>query len=787
MKRLDLKLLRDLWALKAQAFAIALVMASGVATLVMMLSTVASLQTAQQRYYDRYRFAQVFTHLKRAPNALVPRLASIPGVAQVQARVVVDVTLDLPNMTVPAVGRLISLDPDPAAGLNLLHLRQGRFPEPLARNEALVSEGFAVAHGLVPGDRVPAIINGRMQSLVLVGVAISPEYIYQIRPGEFIPDDRRFGVFWMDRLALAPAYGLEGAFNDVAITLTRDAVAREVLEQLDALTARYGGQGAYGRGDQVSNRLVSDELKQLRAMASIPPAIFLAVSAFLLNVVISRLVQTQREQIAILKAFGYSSAEVGAHFFKLVFVLTVVGLALGIAAGNWLGRDLAELYGRYFRFPTLEFRLDPLVVLFSAGVSAGAAALGALGAVRRAMMLPPAEGMRPEEPARYRPLLAERLGLQRFVPRIPRMIFRQLERKPIAAALSILGIALAIAIVVLGSFSSDIVDFAIDLQYFGVQRYDTSVALVEPASRGAMHELRHLPGVMAVEPFRSVPVRIRFGHRERKLALLGLPAGGGLMRLLDIRWREVPLPASGLVVSQKLAELLHARVGDRVAVEVMEGQRPTFEVPLARLVEDVAGTSAYIEAGALNRLMGEGDVMSGAFLRVDSSAEPALFRALKAAPRIAVVSTRAAALATFRALMAENVLRMRVINVVFASIIAFGVVYNAARISLSERSRELATLRVIGFGRDEISLIFLGEIAVVTVLAIPLGIVLGYAFAAVAVVALGTESQRFPLVVSAATFAFAVTTVLAAAVVSGLVVRRRLDRLDLLAVLKAAT
>jgi len=786
MKRLDLKLLRDLWSLKTQMLAIALVMASGVGMLIMSLCMVTSLRTTRDNYYDQYRFAQVFTQLKRAPDALAARLATIPGVAQVQTRVVVDVTLDMPGMAMPAIGRLISLDADPQAGLNRLHLRVGRLPEPLARHEAVASESFAAAHGLAPGDRVRAIINGRMQTLTIVGVAISPEYIYQIRPGDFLPDDRRFGVFWMDRLQLASAYGLQGAFNNVALTLAPDAVERDVLDALDALTARYGGQGAHGRDEQLSHRLLTDELTQLRAMATVPPAIFLAVTAFLLNVVISRLVRTQREQIAVLKAFGYTTADVGAHYVKLVSVLTVAGLVLGVAAGAWLGRSLAGLYTRFFRFPALEFQLDPWVVGLAVVISAGAALLGALAAVRGAMRLPPAEGMRPEEPAHYHPLLIERLGWQRFADRIVRMILRQLERKPLAAGLSILGIALAIAIVVLGSFSRDIVNFMIDVQFFGVQRYDASVALVEPTSPEAMYEFRQLPGVMAAEPFRSVPVRIRSGHLSRRVALMGLTTDSELMRLRDMSWREIPLPPAGLVVSRALAQRLGAQPGDVVRVEVLEGQRPVLEAPIARCVEDIAGMSAYIDLAALNRLLGESGVVSGAFLRVAADAEPQFFAALKAAPRVAVVGTKAAMLASFRELMAENILFMRMVNVLFAGVIAFGVVYNAARISLSERSRELATLRVIGFGRGEISMIFLGEIAIVTLLAIPLGLGLGYAFAALSVVALETETYRFPLVVDPSTYAFAVATVVGAALLSGLVVRRRLDRLDLLAVLKAA-
>lgn len=787
MKRLDLMLLRDLWTLKSQMAAIALVMASGVAMLVMSLGMVAALGRAQERTYAEYRFAQVFTQLKRAPDALAARLAAVPGVAQVQTRVVVDVTLDLPGMPMPAIGRLVSLDADPAAGLNRVHLRRGRLPEPQARREAVVSEAFADAHGLAPGDEVKAIVNGRLQVLRLVGVAISPEYIYQIRPGDLIPDDRRFGVFWLDRRELAAAYGLQGAFNAVALTLTRDAIERDVLDAVDALTARFGGQGAHGRDEQLSHRLLTNELTELRAMATVPPAIFLAVTAFLLNVVISRLVRTQREQIAVLKAFGYTTADVGAHYLKLVAVLTAAGIGLGLAAGHWLGRDMTALYARFFRFPQLEFALEPGAVGLAVAVTAGAALLGAATAVRRATRLPPAEGMRPEEPSRYRPVLLERLGGQRFVGRIGRMILRQLERKPFAAALSVLGIALAIAIVVLGNFVRDIVDYSIDLQFHGVQRHDASVALVEPASSAALAELRQLPGVLAAEPFRSVPVRMRFGPRSRRLALLGLPPDAEQFRLIDVTWREVPLPPEGLVVSRALADLLRAGPGDVVQVEVMEGQRPVFALPIVRLLEDIAGTSAWLDLGALHRRLGEGGTVSGAFLRVDPAAEERFFAALKAAPRVAVVSTKAAGRAAFRDLMAENLLRMRLVNVVFAGIIAFGVVYNAARISLSERSRELATLRVIGFGRDEVSLIFLGEIAVLTLLAVPLGLGLGHGFARLAVLALETETYRFPLVIYPATYAFAVVTVVGAALVSSLIVRRRLDRLDLLAVLKAAT
>jgi putative ABC transport system permease protein len=719
MTALNRKLLRDLWGMKTQAIAIALVMASGVATLVMSRSTVNSLHEARERYYDRNRFADVFTHLKRAPNSLAARIADIPGVAAVETRVVVDVTLDVPGLAEPAVGRIVSIPDRPGHELNALHLRRGRYPEQGRAGEVLVNEAFAEAHGFQPGDAVRAIINGRMQTLRFAGVALSPEYIYQVRPSEIIPDDKRFGVFWMGYTELAAAYDMQGAFNDVSLALLRGASVPEVLRRLDTLTEPYGGTGAYSREDQVSHRRVSDELTQFRAMASIPPFIFLSVTAFLLHVVISRLVQTQREQIAVLKAFGYTRGEIGAHYLKLVLGMVVVGVALGVAAGAWLGENLARLYARYFRFPDLAFQLDPGVVILAIIIAAGASLLGVMTALQRAMRLPPAEAMRPEPPGDFRPMLVERIGLQRFFSQVARMVLRQIERKPLKAALSTLGIALAIAILVLGSFVRDVVDHAMDFQFFQMQRNDMNLALVEPTSSTVLHELRSIPGVMAAEGFRAVPVRMRFGPRARRLAVMGLPPDQRLFRLLDTGGRQMALPPGGLVVSKKLGELLGANVGDRVTLEVLEGERPVREVEISGLLDDFFGTSAYMELSALNRLMREGATISGAFMLTDAKANDAIYTRLKQTPRVAGVSVRSTTIAAFKELMRQNLLRMRLINVAFACIIAFGVVYNAARIALSERGRELATLRVIGFTRGEISWVLLGEIAVLTVAAIP--------------------------------------------------------------------
>jgi putative ABC transport system permease protein len=785
MSSLDRKLLRDLWQMKGQALAISMVLACGVATFVMMQSAMAALQQTQERFYDRYRFGQVFSGLKRAPTAVRERVAEIPGVAQVQTRVVVDVTLDVRGMAEPATGRLISVPDHGPPTLNDVYLRTGRHIEYGRPDEVLVSEAFAEAHQLVPGHQVGAVINGRRQSLRIVGIALSPEYVYQIRPGEMLPDPKRFGVFWMADTQLAAAFDMEGAFNSVSVSLAPSALEPEVVARIDRILAPYGGLGAHGRADQVSHRFLSDEIRGLQIQTYIVPSIFLGVAAFLLNMVLARLIGTQREQIAALKAFGYTHYEVGLHYLKFVLVLVFFGAALGMAVGFRLGLLMSQMYSKFYRFPAYVFEIDPGLVGLSLGIGVTAAVLGTFRAVLRAVRLPPAEALRPEPPATYRETLLERWGLQRLLAQSARMVLRNLERHPVKALLSVCAIALATSILVVGSFMEDAVEYIVDFQFAYSQRQDMMVSLVEPTSARALASIRHLPGVRHGEPFRSVPVRLRHGHLSRLIGIMGVASPDGLFRLIDEDEHPVPMPREGLLLTAKLAEVLGAQVGDTLTVEVMEGQRPVREVPVAALVCTYTGTAAYMHIRALNRLMREGDTISGAFLAVDEREMHALYREVKATPVVAGVTVKKTAVQAFWATIAENLLFMRTFNLIFACIIAFGVVYNNARISLAERSRELATLRVIGFTRAEISAILLGELGVLTAAAIPAGLALGFGMAALASWALDMELYRIPLVVKASTFGFGTVIILVATLMSGLLVRRQLDHLDLVAVLKS--
>ncbi len=784
MTALDRKLLRDLWHLRGQAVAIALVVACGVATVVTTRVGYESLRISQQEYYARERFADVFAQLVRAPESLGRALAALPGVAAVQTRIVFEVTLDVPGLAEPATGRLVSIPEHRVPILNDVHLRRGRWIEAGQRDEVIASEAFASANGLEVGDRIGGVLNGRWQALRIVGIGLSPEYVYEVQGTNLFPDNRRFGVLWMSREALGPAFQMEGAFNDVSLRLGAGAQESEVIARTDRLLERWGGLGAYGREDQISHRFLSDEIRQNRVFGTVLPAIFLGVAAFLLHIVLSRLVAMQREQIAVLGAFGYPRRRIGLHYLEFALACVAAGSLLGAVLGLWWAAEINRLYGQFYRFPVLAFAPGGVVVAIAVTVSAVAAAAGANSAVRRVLRLPAAEAMRPEAPARFRPSWFERSGAAAALPASARMIWRNLARRPLRAGLSVLGIALAVAILVVGYFFVDAIETLGVVQFRTVQREDVTVAFHDPRPNRARHEMASLPGVLRTEPFRVVAARLRHQHAMRRIAVFGLEPGGELRRIVGADLAVFPLPPEGVVLTTKLAEILGVAPGDTLTVEVLEGSRPVRTVRVAGLADELIGLSAYMDAGALHRLMREDDTLSGAFLKVDARATERLHAELKRMPAVAGVTTRQAALQGFEETLAESLGIFTTVLVTFASVIAAAMVYNAARIALSERGRELASLRVLGFTRAEITRLLLGEQALLTAAAIPLGFALGYQICALLANAYQWELFRMPLVVSNRTYGFAFLVVSAAAVVSGAAVRRRLHHLDLIAVLK---
>ncbi|MCX6178725.1 MAG: FtsX-like permease family protein [Chlorobiales bacterium] len=784
MKPLQRKLLRELLRLKGQMLAVAAVVACGISVFISMSSVRYSLESSRARYYSKYRFADVFMQVKRAPVFYLETVSRIPGVAAVNSRIVADVTLDVPGLDEPATGRLVSIPEYRTPVLNDLFIKSGRYIDPGKTDEVVASKPFLEANKLVPGDRISAVINGRKRDLLIVGMGLSPEYIYEVQPGAFFPDKRRFGVFWMSRRALESAFNMSGAFNDLSLTLAHGVSEKDVIMQLDNLFSRYGSLGAYGRSEQLSDRFISDEIKQVGIQITFLPVVFLAVAVFLLNIVLRRLVATQRDQIAVLKAIGYSNEDVGLHYLGFAMIPTAFGAIVGTLLGAWLGRGLMNIYADFYNFAELVYTFRAENIALSVLLSFAAALIGALGAVRKAVLLPPAEAMRPDSPVVYRPGFFDRESLRKKLPVSFRIIVRNLERRPWKAALSVLMISLSVAILIAGRYTYDSVDRMVQVEFTDKHREDVTLIFNDPKPPSVAYNLASLDGVLEHEYYREEPVRMSFGHRFRRQSIKGMQSAEGLQRLVDKNGVQFSLPPDGIVLTSALASILGVKPGDRLQVDFLQGRQLHREVIVSATIDEILGLSAYMNLPQLSRLAGDGGVVNAAYLRIDQSKAGALYKTFKKMPGVSGIMMLKALKESFEELIAKSMTTSTVILTAFACVLAFAVVYNGARISLSERARELSSLRVLGMSRGEVSFILLGEQALLTILAIPLGFMIGIALSALLAHALSSELYRLPLVFSAFNFLFAFMVIVIVSVVSGFVIRRRLVGLDLVEVLK---
>ena len=781
---LDRKLFCDLRRLWAQALAIALVVAGGIATLVAAVGSLRSLEETRTAYYERYQFADVFAPLRRAPKSLVTRIAEIPGVAAVDARIAKLALLDIPGFPEPATGQFISLPESAQPRLNRLYLRMGRMPDPRTPDEVVVSEGFVNVHGFTLGSHFSAILNGRKRNLVIVGTALSPEFIYATGPGDRMPDEHRFAIVWMSEKALASVYNLDGAFSSVSVKLLRDASEPEVIRRLDALIDPYGGQAAYGRRDQYSHAYIEHGLDMLRNMSRTLPPIFLLVAAFLINLTLGRIVALEREQIGLLKALGYRSPTIAWHYVKFVVVITAMGIVIGSAAGTWLGIYITRLYQDIVRFPFVIFVQSPDLHVGAALLALFAAVLGALRALRDVVALPPAVAMQPPAPPRFRRLLPATFAIHKIFTQPIVMMLRNIAGHPIRAMFTTLGMALSTAILIASLFLTGTMEELINVTYFMSDRQDATISFVEKRPVKVVEEVSRLPAVLAAEPYREVPVRIRNGAVERRIMISGRPRNADLSRVIDVDLNPVVLPETGLAISSWLAQRLGTHVGDFVEIDLLEGQRRTVSLPVTALVEDYFGIQGMMDSDALARLMREAPAVNSVNVSFDANERDRFYDAIKRLPTVSATALQRLSLANFREEMAVIVNTMANIYTGLAVVIAFGVVYNSARISLSERARELASLRVLGFTRGEVLRILLLELALLTLLAQPPGWAFGYGLAWTLKNQMAADVMRARLVVEHSTYALASAIVLAAAVFSALVDRRRINQLDLVAVLK---
>ncbi|MBT8141538.1 MAG: ABC transporter permease [Gammaproteobacteria bacterium] len=785
MRSLNKKIIRDLWHLRGQVLAIGLVIAAGVATLLMSLSTLEALDKTCNAYYERYHFADVFVNLKRAPQSLERKISAIPGVRNVENRIVSYVTVEIPEFNEPVMAQIVSVPETGQPVLNQLSMRQGGWLEPGQKDQVILNEPFADAHDLHPGDTFVAILNGKRRRLSVAGVALSPEFIYSIGPGALMPDDLRYGVMWMGQKELSAAFDLQDSFNSLSLGIMHGVNPKDVIKKLDLLIEPYGGVGAIPRADQISNWFVTNEIEQLKTMSLILPAIFLAVAAFLTNMVLARLLANERSYIGLMKAFGYRDIEVTWHYAKLVLGICAVGIAVGSILGAWFGFVNTEMYAEAFRFPILIYQLSPKAVLIASLLSCAAALAGAMLSLQRVASLPPAQAMLPPAPPAYRSagLLKTRFG--EWLDQPTRIIARNISRTPFRSALTVVGLASSIGLLIMTLQWTDSINYIAERQFYDAQRQDIMVGLAETKDKRVLHEFAHMPGVLAVEPMHIVSADFSNGAITHRGGIQGIPGNAQLQPIYDDASHSViPPPAEGLVLGSYLAQKLQVRPGDYIEVDVLEGRRPHLTIPVVATFETNLAMPAYMNLASLNRILLSDFSIEYVSLLIDKSQQQELFNLLRETPAASSVMLKQAAIDAFYDTLAEHMMVFIGMFTSLAVILGFGVAYNSARIALSERGRELATLRVLGFRRTEVSYILLGELSVLMILALPVGAVMGIGLCRIMANAFATELFRVPMVLTSATYAKAMIICIVATIFSALIVRHRVEHLNMIKVLK---
>lgn len=781
---LDRKLVRDLWRIKGQAVAIIFVIAAGISLLVMARGMMISLDETMVAYYERYRFADMYAPAKRAPDHILDEARALPGVNDVEGRISGGGLVTLPGINAPISARVISFDPEARSPINGVHLAAGRMIEPTRSDEILLLESFANARELEPGDTLAITMNGVQHEFEIAGIVLAPEFIYALPPGEFTVDPGSFAVLWANEEAMEAAYDLDGAFNEVILTTSRGVNTQELIDSLDRLLAPYGATGAFAREDQVSNNYLTEELKQLDTMSRVMPPIFLAVSVFLLNIVITRLVQTEREQIGLIKAFGYSNRDVGLHYLKFVLAIAIAGAIVGWGGGIWLGRWMAGVYQNYYHFPFLVYSIEFNTFGVALVVSSLAAALGGYFAVRSAIELTPAVAMRPPAPPKYGGGNDVSRQISKLLDQPSRMIVRRLASQPVRAMLTAFGIGAAMGLSVMMRFNTNATDYMIDVSFNVVDRSDVLVTFAEPLSEKVALELASVDGITYVEPTRSSPVLFTHKRKDFLGGISGMPEDPVLSRAVDSDLQPVDVSGDGIVLSTQLADILNVSIGEKLHVEVRDGRRPTLEIPVVGTVEALLGTPAYMEMEALNRRLKEPNRVTGAYLKIDPIKRDTVYENLKAVPMIAGVSLRREAYENFQKMIDEGPGAFRNIMTIFSIVIAAGVVYNGARIAFIERQRDLASLRVLGFTKIETGYVLLGELGVLAILALPIGSAIGFFLWSYLATALSTELYQIPVIYREDGLGYAAIIVFVATAIAGAFVQRDVSKLDMATALK---
>lgn len=696
------KMWRELRENKAAYLACLAVIAIGLMLFVAMSVLFEGLNEAKNNFYGDYRFADGFAKVRGISQIQVDRLAFVEGISRLEGRRVEDVRVFFPEREENVYLRLVSLRPEQTARLNDVMLQAGTLPAAGSRS-ILPDPGFLEANGLQTGDTIPVIIAGNQVELTVTGAAISPEFVYAMRtPMDIYPDPATFGVAYLPLDVMQNLFG-EESLNDITFTLAPGHTYEDVEGRLKPRLESYGLESIYAREDQLSEVILNQELQSLQSMVTSMPLLFLIVAATILYILLKRMVEQQRGQIGTLKALGYSSREILFHYISYALIIGALGGLFGALLGFWLSYPLMAMYETFFNLPGLTGRFSfyylVLGVLFSTGFGALAGYFGS----KDVLKLQPAEAMKPPAPPSAKQTLLE--GWRAYWNNLTvqgKMATRNMFRNLGRSFITLIGVMFAFSLIATTGYFLSLMDVLLVDQFTKVQTHDVKVVFTAPTnSWEARLELSPLPGVNRFEAYLEAPATLQHGWYEKDTVILGLEPESEMYNLLNRNGVKVALPAEGILLSQNLAESLRAEAGSRLEIESPYAKDSPVYSEVVDIIPQYLGTNAYMDIQALGRLLGQGNISTAALLAVEEGAFPYLKDRYRESAGVFSVEEKSALLNKFQELMESYSFTFWVLAL-FGILTGFAVIYNSGMVSLSERRRELASLRVMGMTSEEV-------------------------------------------------------------------------------------
>jgi len=719
MKRLNLRLLRLIKNSKGQFIAITALVIVGLTIYTALSTAIVNMEDTLNYYYDETNFADIFVQFSKIPETALDKVNKINGVKDVEGRIVFDIQMKVDNGDEKVKSRIISI-PDNSI-VNKLFIVDGNKIE--AKNkDAIVIEQFANARNIRINDTIQPYIEGRVFDLRVSGISASPEYVYLMENEQsLLPMPDKFGVIYVSEDFARQNFGFKDSYNEVSITVKDKDHIDKIITQIEKELDQYGIKRIYSREEQLSNRMVSEEIKGVKQTSSTVPVIFLGVAAVIIAAMLSRMVRNDRMSIGVLKALGYNNMNILMHYTKFSILIGFIGSVFGLIFGTILSGNIAKLYIQFFNIPMLKFNFYYEYMIIAIVLSIVFCTFAGIWGARRVIKILPAESMRPEPPKQGGRAFIDRIDiLWKHLSFSWKMVLRNIFRNKKRFVFITFGIAMTFAISLIPSMMNSAMNDIFEGHYSDFQKMDYNINFSTPLNINAVNEIKHIVDTDRIEPKIEFPFELIYGNNKLVANIIGVKSNTEFYGFKNLKGQSINLPNDGIVLSEGLARFIGVEKGDKVKIKTFIPNKDDIYVEVKDIIKQSLGTNGYMEISYMGNILLDKSLITGVYINSSDNIKGELEN-IKGIASIQSLADMRSIFEQFMGLMIGSISVM----IVFAGILGFAIVYNSTIMNIAERRLEFSSLRVMGFSKKEIFKIITKENSVMTILGIILGIPLG--------------------------------------------------------------